>query len=423
MAHHSSRSFQQTESISYRKTVLSSGVRVISEYIPTAQSFSLGVWAEVGSRHERPREHGAAHFLEHIVFRGTPTRSAKRIATELESLGAYLNAFTTKDHICLYVRALTRHFEKSLAVLADVAQNPLFAPRDLEKERAVILEEMRSLEDEPEEEVADLLDLSLFGAHPLAHPISGTPESVSAITREDLQAFHKRFFHPKNLVVAIAGNIDHNTACILAESLFARRTERFRKRSIIPPTIMPPQYQEITRAVQQAHIHWGIAFPELGDKDYYTLSIINMLFGDGMSSRLNQTIREKHSLAYTVYSAIGDMTDATTITLYAATEAKNRTKTEQLLRHEIDKLVNHAISKAEFQRAKEQLKSNIIIGLESLSGRMNMLEKSEFYLGRYESAEEKLAWIDSISLAETNTFAHERLGIEHWHTAVIVPED
>ncbi len=414
---------QVSSHINYRKSTLSSGVRVISEYIPTAQSFSLGIWVNVGSRHEIPKEHGSAHFLEHIVFRGTPTRTAKRIATDLESLGAYLNAFTTKDHTCLYVRALTRHFATSLTVLADVAQNPLFADRDVEKERAVILEEMRSLEDEPEEEVADMLDMSLFGSHPLAHPISGTPESVRHISREDLQRFHTRFFHPKNIVIAVTGNIPHDEICTLAEVLFAKRTTRFSPRHIAPPVRQTPRHQETQRAVQQTHIHWGIAFPELNDADYYTLSVINMLFGDGMSSRLNQTIRERHGLAYTVYSAVGDMTDATAITIYAATEAKNRTKTEHLLRTEIEKLTTRPISKAEFHRAKEQLKSNIIIGLESMSGRMNMLAKGEFYLGRYESAEEKCAWIDGVTLQSVQQFSATYLPIDQWHTAVITPEE
>jgi predicted Zn-dependent peptidase len=405
------------------KTTLSNGVRVVTETMPLAQSFALGVWIDAGSGDEARNEHGMAHLLEHVVFRGTQKRSALHIANYLESVGGYVNAFTTKDHTCYYTRALTEHFERSLDLLADIVANPLLRQADLEKERGIILEEMKSLEDEPEELINDYLDASLFGSHALAHPISGSVRSLKQFDEQTLASFHACQYAAEHVIVAVAGNVQHDAVCRAAEKFLGHIQHSPARRRRAVPKRRAATHSSRTKPVQQAHYLAGVMMPQVNDEEYYTLAALNVILGDGMSSRLNQSIREKRGLCYNVYSAVNDMRDCAVFSIYAAMEERNLRKTQDLITRELRALAETPVTKAELSRAKEQLKSSLIIGLEGLSGRMNLLAKSELYGSEYEEIEERVAAIERISDAQILALMDKYLRLDEWHTSSILPEE
>ena len=418
-----------------QKTTLSNGIRVVSERLPAAQSFALGVWIDAGSRDETPKQHGMVHFIEHLVFRATKKRTSRQIANSLESVGGYINAFTTKDHTCYYTRALTQHFGLSLDILADICVHPLFREGDIVKERSIIIEEIKSLEDEAEELITDHLDEIMFGKHPYAHPISGTAASLAKIEKTHISEFHQTNYTADRIIIAAAGNIDHDALCRDVEELFAevaiaksgiaknaRKTSAQRALKL-PPRLPSSATHETAIATQQTHLCMGTVLPKPTDADFYTLSALNIVLGDGMSSRLNQVIREKHGLCYNIYSATGEIGESLIMSIYAGCEPAQRSTLEKLINKEVQGLLDKSITKAELRRAKEQLKSSMIIGLESLSGRMTLLAKSELYIGKFESVEEKITMIESVTSDDILHLAHEYLAPDTWHRAVIVPND
>jgi predicted Zn-dependent peptidase len=377
------------------------------------------------------------HFIEHLVFRATKTRSSRQIANSLESVGGYINAFTTKDHTCYYTRALTQHFGLSLDILADICVNPVFREVDIAKERSIIIEEIKSLEDEAEELITDHLDEIMFGKHPYAHPISGTAASLAKIEKAHIHEFHQTNYTADRIIIGAAGNIDHDALCKSVEELFAEVAkpahknknagkqgfkQGFKRDFKLPPRRTAATV-ETAISTQQTHLCMGAVLPQPTDADFYTLSALNIVLGDGMSSRLNQVIREKHGLCYNIYSATGEIGESLIMSIYAGCEPAQRGKVEKLITKELQNLLDKPIAKTELRRAKEQLKSSKIIGLESLSGRMTLLAKSELYIGRFESVAEKIAMIDAVSTDDILRLAHEYLAPDAWHRAVIVPEE
>lgn len=406
----------------YTKSVLPNGVRILTEEVPHVQSFALGIWVDVGSRDEKPAQQGIAHFIEHLVFRGTEKRSARQIANYVESVGGYVNAFTTKEHTCFYVRALSKHFTKVCALLADAVLHSLFRPQDVEKERAIILEEMKSYDDEPEELIFDYLDKVMFGSHSLAHPIVGTSRSVAAISEEDIATFHKQKYGGNAIVVSVAGNIPHSVVCSAVEQNMGdvprvaahhRRMPKYRK----------AQSLVLHKPIQQAHLALGALAPGASSDDFFTLAVLNTFLGEGMSSRLNQSIRERHGLAYTANSSVADMKDCCVLSLYAAMEHSNLAKTERLIERELELLRTREVGKAELQRAKEQVKSQLIMSFESMSGRMHTLAKSELYVGEYDDIDRTLAMVDAIDAHAISTMVHTYFAPEHWHKVVLLPSE
>lgn len=415
-----------------QKTVLPSGVRIVTGNVPLAQSFALGVWIDVGSCDEAPNEFGMTHCIEHLVFRGAASplrkRSSSQIARSLESVGGYLNAFTTKDHTCYYARALNPHLRRALALLADMCLYPAFHEADLETEKSVIIEEIRSLEEEPEEMANDYLDESLFGkgarAHPFAHPISGSIASVQAIRREQIVDFHRRLYTADRIVVAAAGDIDHDKLVAEVERAFtgAPVPKKANARAVPIPLRRKAKEREVSMQTQQNHYAVAALIPAISDSDYYALSALNIILGDGMSSRLNQVVREKHGLCYTIYSALGEIRNSVITSVYASFEPSQSEKGEALIRKELRALAQKPVGAAELRRAKEQLKAALIMGLESLSGYMTTLAKSELYVGRFESLEEKIAAVESVRAEDILRIAETYFQEQHWHSVRIVPE-
>jgi predicted Zn-dependent peptidase len=400
------------------KTVLPNGVRVLSEFVPTVESFALGVWIDVGSRDETPTTIGIAHFMEHLAFRRTAKRSSRSIAAEFESLGAYTNAFTSKEQTCFYVRALKPHFRKTLSLLAEITLQPAFHPADIEKERTVIIEEIKSYDDEPEEVIFDCGEKSLFAHHPLGNPIAGTVESVAAISLNDICSFHADRYNATTMIIAISGNIEHSLAVKVAMQYFSHlpQSESIRR---ITPELLPAERVIINKQFQQGHLLLSKRIPGVRSADRHCFSVMNTLLGDGMSSRLYQRIREKSGLAYSVYSSIQMMSDCGAIMLYAATEEKKVAKTETIIYEELTKLCETKITPKELRRAQEQSKSGIIMSLESMSSRMQTMGKSELEEGFHESIADTIERVEAVQSDDILRLAQEYLLPEGWSLAEI----
>ncbi len=405
----------------FKKEILSNGIRVISEEVPNVESFALGIFINAGSREDLIHP-GIAHFLEHAAFRHTRSRTSKQIASQFESIGAYTNAFTTKEYTCFYVRALKKNFRKSLELLIDVCLNPALAERDIEKERPILIEEIKSYDDDAEDQIFDLADGMIFPGHPLGNTITGDKHSVSKISQADIVDFKNSHYHPENIVIAFAGNLPHSKIINIAERFTGDidvSSNGYRRNK---PDFVEPSKLGIAKPIQQSHFLLGKRIGGIDDGERYPLALINVLFGDGMSSRLYQTLREKNGLAYNIYSSIHLYSDCGTFYIYAGFDKAKKAKIERLIYREIEKLGDMKLTKVEIARAKEQLKSGTIMEMEGLTERMASLAKSEFYLGKREEVSEILAKIDAISNDDLNDIISKYFTSEGWTEVSIMPE-
>ncbi|MFA6571577.1 MAG: pitrilysin family protein [Bacteroidota bacterium] len=406
----------------YCKTTLPNGIRIISENVNSIESFALGVCINAGSREDLPEYNGTAHFIEHMLFRRTKNKSYKQIATAFESLGAYYNAFTTKEFTYLYVRALKSNFSKVFNLLTEIALFPVFSDSDFANEKAIIMEEISIIDDDPEELIFDYGDKLIFGNHSLSYPIIGTKLSLDSMNSVVLSDYHKKYYNSKNMIIAVAGNISHEEIlnCVNSSPLATMKSKGMQvHRSHSPNTFTLKQ--EIKKQFQQSHILLGRKTEGLNHEDKYPLSIINILFGDGTSSRLYQNLREKHGLAYNVYSSLILMSDCGEFYIYAATDTKKLDKVEKMIRDEIINLLDKKITKEEISRAKEQLKASTIMELESMSSRMQILGRNELLSGTYEDTPSIIRDIDSITTHRIRAIAQKYFLLEDWSTVIFRP--
>lgn len=406
-----------------QRTVLPNGLRIVTEHIPTVESFSLGFMVNAGSRDDEHFKNGTAHFFEHIAFRRTLTRSARKIAQDFENIGAYTNAYTTKESICFYVRALTPYFSRIFQQLSDLVLHPAFDSNDIEKERGVIIEEIKSYNDDPEELISDLGDTILFSDHPLAMPIAGTEQSVQQITDKTLRDFHQTYFSPKSIVISATGNVNHDVVCALAERYFFVEPQSFLKsksRTKVGAT-SKGNIETIEKPFQQAHILMTARTPDSLSDARYALSVYNYALGEGMSSRLYQNIREKYGNAYTIYSNLQLMTDCGTCSIYAGLEESTVKKVQSQISKELDLFSQKKISKSELKRSKEQLKTNIILSMESMSSLMNSLLKTEADNDTYENIQSTLEKIDAVTEDDIMKVSQEYLSKDQWNTIIFLP--
>lgn len=396
-----------------RKTVLANGVRVVTETIPWATSVSIGFWIGSGSRDERATEAGYAHMVEHMLFKGTATRTARQIAELMDKTGGHLNAFTTKESTCYHCRVLDRHMPLAMELLADMLLHSTFAAPELDRERVVILEEISQVEDAPEDLIHDLFDQHVFGSHPLAAPVLGTSASVAAAGRDDLLRFVNRHYRPSNLVVALAGNVAHDDAVAVAERLLGG----WRERAV--PTVsdasrqtIPVQYEpgrvSFDKDGEQVHLCVGGPGLRRDDSDRYALDLLDTLFGGGMSSRLFQQLREDRGLVYSTYSFSADYFDTGLFGCYAATGPERAEQVLELMLHEVELLRRGDIDEAEVERAKEQIKGGLLLGWENTGTRMGMLAGAELAGEPYLSAEQLATRFDAVDVADVRRVA-ERL--------------
>lgn len=406
----------------YRKTVLPNGIRIVTEEIPYVRSISVGMWADIGSRDEREENNGIAHFIEHMVFKGTKHYSLKRIARSLESVGGYLNAFTSKEHTCFYARGLDIDLETAVSVISDLVCNPIFEQKELEKEKDVVVEELRNIEDDPDDLMSDYFDQSIYQNHPLRFGVIGKAENIRSFTRSQLLDYLQRHYVPHRLVVAAAGNLRHERVVELVARQFGdrRHGRSSHKRKTGPKTHLPVK-RVYEKPLTQAHLCLGTISYGVSNRRRYPLLVMNTLLGEGMSSRLFQRLREQHGLAYTVYSFTNTMSDTGNFGVYAGTGVNHIDRSIDLIHNELEKLKKVAVGNAELRRTKSQLKGTMMLSLESMSSRMMRLGSGEMYYGENIPLDEVIRKIDAVTADDIGGVAKDLLHIEKFSTVIIKP--
>ncbi|MEV4702693.1 pitrilysin family protein [Actinoplanes sp. NPDC049316] len=411
-----------------RKTVLPSGLRIITEAIPTTRSASLGVWVGVGSRDETPALSGASHFLEHLLFKGTEKRSALDISAEIEAVGGETNAFTTKEYTCYYARVLDADLPLAVDVICDAVANSVLAPADVETERGVILEEIAMHDDEPGDEVHDVFTEALFGADtPLGRLISGTEATISPMTRTQINRFYRSRYKAPQIVITAAGNLEHGKVVRLIRRALAGTPldtpgEPAALRPVTRHKVKPPTTAVRHRDTEQAHLVLGCEGIGRLDERRFALGVLNNVLGGGMSSRLFQEIREKRGLAYSVYSYGSQYSDAGVFAVYAGCAPGKAEEVLALIRAELATVAAEGITAAELARGKGMVKGSYVLGLEDTGSRMSRLAKSELLYGDLMSVDELLAEVDAVTLDDVNKLAAD-LFAKPMSLAVVGPFD
>ena len=391
----------------YKKTVLKNGIRVVTEKIGYVRSVTIGVWIDVGSRDEGSDERGISHLIEHMLFKGTKERTAKEIASSLESVGGALNAFTGREYTCYFARVLDEHLKIAVDVLADILKNFLLNPTDLERERTVIISEIKDLEDSPSDLAHDRLMNNMWQDHPLGRSIMGNTESILRMTRNKLINFIKRNYVAPNVVIASSGNLNHKDLVRMIQEKF-----RFNQTDVLPqgskPTLGADQNKVvINRKTAQTHISLGIPVFPYKDRRRYAALILNNILGGGMSSRLFQSIREKLGLAYNVYTFLEFFEDTGVFGIYLGTHKKNTVRVIDLVLKEIKNVKKGSLSRQELSHAKYQLKGSLMLSLENTSNRMNRLAQQELLLGKYVDLDETINSINKVKGKEVIEVAND----------------
>ena len=403
--------------------ILGNGIVVVIDEVPSVESAAVGFWVRAGTRDEPRGRAGIAHMVEHTSFRRTGKRSSSKIARDFENVGAYANAFTTKEETCYYVRTLSDHMKPVLQTLADVVINPVFDAVDVDKERLIITEEIRSYEDEAEEYIFDLGEQQLFGQHALGLPIVGTAETVQRISVDDLQQFHNRHYHGGSIVVAASGNV--NSARLLAsmEQLSVDLPARQPRRRRTSPRALSPSSKTVEWNSQQAHVLWHTATRGQHSSDRAALTLLNVILGDGMSSRLNARIRETNGMAYTIYSQVQLFLDVGMLSIYAGMDDKNIGRAQSMIERELNKLRLEGVRPSELKRAKEQVRATRIMSLESLTSRMNLLGKGMLDDGHPEDPFRAIDESNAVTIDEINALAGRVCDPSNWHRLLLRPTE
>ncbi len=384
----------------YYNRTLQNGIRIVGQGIEGFRSVSVGIWAHTGSANENhENERGITHFIEHMLFKGTKSRTAEQIAQEFDSMGGMLNAFTSKECTCYHARVAQDKLAEAFDILSDIVMNASLDTGEMEKEKGVVIEEINMSEDTPEDLVHDLLSTAFFNEHPLALPILGNKESVSGFTRQGLVDYMRRRYNPSTLVVSAAGGLDFDLLCDLVDKTLGQ---------IIPdqnevelyPVFEPSKGKLIMREkpVEQAHLCLAMPGYAMGDERIFPLTVLNNIFGGSMSSRLFQLIREQRGLAYDIYSHPATYRNCGGFSVYTGVNSQYAAEVLELIFEEMRKIVKAGVTKEEFDRAREQLKGNYILGLESASSRMNAIGKSMALLNTITTAEENIEKIERVSI-------------------------
>ena len=393
------------------RTEFDSGLRIVTERMPGVRSVTLGIWVSAGSRDERPDIAGASHFLEHLLFKGTPTRSARDIAEAFEAVGGDLNAFTAKENTCFYARVLDRDLPMAVDHMCDMLQHSVLRSADFEAERQVILEEINMHEDSPDELIHDLFTETLWAGHPLGRPVLGTVQSITSTSRDRVKRFYKRHYVPANFVVVAAGNVEHERIVELMQRGMETGTVKtegpaaWRLREARGAPSPSGATLVRNRPTEQAHICYGTNGLARSDPERFAFGVVNQALGGGMSSRLFQEVREKRGLAYAVFCYHGMYAEAGLFTAYAGTTPSRATEVLDICRKEIDDVANGGLTEQEFLRAKSHMKGSFVLSLEDTSGRMSRLGKSEIAHGEILSVDETLERIEAVTLEDAHRVA------------------
>ncbi len=390
-----------------RRTVLPNGLIVLTERMEHLRSVAMGVWIKSGSRCEPAETNGISHFVEHMLFKGTRSRSAQHIAREMDSIGGNLDAFTGKETICFTVKSLSDHVPIALDVVTDVVLHPIFASTDIERERGVILEEIKIDEDNPDVLVHELFTQNFWKDHPLGKPILGTTETVGRLTQDKLFAYHGDRFHGGNMVFSAAGNLDHDQFVAAVEAKFAMLGGGEPLTELSAPEASARIVLRNKKSLEQVQICLGVPAPPITDDNRSATLLLNTVLGGGMSSRLFQTVREERGMVYSIYSDLSPYRDTGTLCVYAGTSASKAVEVVDLILLEFRKLKEELLSDEELTRAKDQLKGNILMGLESSNSRMANLARQEMYFHQFFTVDEIIARIELVGSAQVQAMAQK----------------
>jgi predicted Zn-dependent peptidase len=381
-----------------RKTVLGSGLRIVTERLPALRSAAVGCWVGTGSRDEPERLAGASHFLEHLLFKGTDRRTAVEIAEAVESVGGDMNAFTAQELTSYYVRVPDSSLPLAIEILSDILWSPGLREDDIESERQVILEEIRMRDDTPDDLVHDLFSSAMFPGHPIGREVIGSPETINAMSRADIAGFHAEHYHPSNVVVAVAGNIDHDEVVELVDraSVGVEGRRPFRSHHDGSPGPVPVAVLE--RPTEQAHVVLGMRSLRRDDPDRYALTVLNQVFGGGMSSRLFQDVREQRGLAYSVFSYRAAFEETGALAIYAGTSPERVPELLEVVDGQLARLVaDGGVSGRELDAAKGHLTGSLSLSLESSNSRMHRLGRSELTLNEIPTIDELVSEIAKVT--------------------------
>ncbi|HVW78606.1 MAG TPA: pitrilysin family protein [Alloacidobacterium sp.] len=389
-----------------RRTVLPNGLTILTEKMDHIRSVAMGVWIRAGSRHELPEINGISHFVEHMVFKGTKSRSAQHIAREVDAIGGNLDAFTGKETVCFNIKVLDEHVPVALDVLSDLVLNPVFASDEITRERGVILEEIKMDEDNPDYLVHEIFTQAFWKDHPLGKPILGTKETVRRFERDTLCSYYGQKFHGSNMIFSAAGNIDH-------DSFVEQVTRRFESLPAgesltvaVPPKTAARIILKNKKSLEQVQLCLGVPAPAISDESRYTVLVLNTILGGGMSSRLFQTVREERGLAYSIYSDLNPYSDTGSLCVYAGTSSDRAIQVVQLVMEQFRRLKSEPLPADELRRAKDQLKGNLLLSLESSMSRMSNLARQQMHFNYFFGMQEILDKVEAITEDEVLAMAN-----------------
>lgn len=406
----------------FNLVTMDNNAQILTETVPHVRSVSIGFFVDTGSRYESPDINGSSHFIEHLMFKGTGRRSAKDIAEELDAVGGQLNAFTTKEYTCYYARVLDEHFDLAVDLLGDMLFASKFDPVDIDRERNVILEEIKMYEDAPDELVHDIFASSIWREHSLGQTIIGTADVINGLTREELFNYYKNNYNPGRMIVAVAGNISHDAVMKKLRPLFENKEGKARPRQVNTPVT---QRHIVCRSKDTEQVHLCVGAPglKLDHENIYVMQIINTILGGGLSSRLFQEIREQRGLVYSVYSYHSSYHDTGLFGIYAGLSKQNVNEVLDLIFKQVRDIQVNGVKKEELYRAKEQLKGSLFLSLENVNTRMSRLGKSQLYLGKVFSPEEIVNKVNRVTISDIQELAKEVLDPNGFSLASIGPWD
>jgi predicted Zn-dependent peptidase len=390
-----------------RRTILPNGLTILTERMDHVRSVAMGVWIRAGSRHETPDVNGISHFVEHMVFKGTKSRSAQHIAREVDAIGGNLDAFTGKETVCFNIKVLDDHVPVALDVLSDLVLNPVFATDEITRERGVILEEIKMDEDNPDYLVHEIFTQAFWKDHPLGRPILGTKETVKRFERDTLFNYYGQKFYGSNMIFSAAGNIDHD---IFVEQV-TRRFESLPAGEsltvLVPPKTAARIILKNKKSLEQVQLCLGVPAPAIADESRYATLVLNTILGGGMSSRLFQTVREERGLAYSIYSDLNPYSDTGSLCVYAGTSADRALQVVQLVMEQFRRLKNDPLPADELRRAKDQLKGNLLLSLESSMSRMSNLARQQMHFNYFFGMQELLDKVEGITEDQVLAMANQ----------------
>ncbi len=405
----------------FQNSTLPNGVRVLTEKMANVRSVSLGVWVMSGSRHETPENNGVSHFVEHMVFKGTETRSANDIAESIESVGGILNAFTSRETTCFYAKVMDQHQPMALEVLSDLITSPKLDIKDVRKERKVVLEELKNSEDTPDDIIHDRFIKNVFYRSPLGFPILGPKKNVRSFSPNSVKSYLTTNYTPDRILVSASGNVDHQKIVEDAEKWLGMLKGQFQGNEDKLGTFRKGTFTK-TAEIQQAHILMGGRCHSYAHKSRFPLLILNTILGGGMSSRLFRTIREDKGLAYSIYSYLEKFVDSGIYGIYAGTDKNKVQQCIDLIWKELKRITTEKISEKELSKIKSQIKGSLMLSLESTSSRMMKLARMEIYSGKFETLDSTIKAIDSVTAEQVMEVANEIFTDENLSITIIKPK-